>query len=204
MEAWIINLVEQYGYMGIFLLIAIENIFPPIPSEVILTFSGFMTNSTSMTITGVVIISTAGSVAGAIVLYGLGRMLDLHRLEKIIDRYGAFLRLTHDDVAKADRWFQRYGAWTVLFCRLIPLVRSLISIPAGMARMNFSLFLLYTSIGTLAWNTVLVNLGGMVGSNWSDIVAYMDVFSTAVYLLIAVFLLGLIVWYIRRRRGRKQ
>ncbi|MFS0783963.1 DedA family protein [Bacillus sp. 1P06AnD] len=202
MEAWIIQLVEHYGYFGIFMLIAIENIFPPIPSEVILTFSGFMTNSTTLTITGVVLISTAGSVIGAVILYGIGLALDVERMGSVIDRYGKFLRLSRDDLTKADNWFQKYGIWTVLFCRLIPLIRSLISIPAGMSRMNFPLFLLLTTVGTLIWNTVLVRLGAAVGSNWQDIVAYMDVFSTAIYMLIAVLFFLVCIWYFRKRGNK--
>ena len=94
MESWIIDLIEQYGYWGVFALIAVENIFPPIPSEVILTFSGFMTQSTQLTVTGVIIVSTIGSVTGAIILYGIGLLMDVEKLEKLIDRHGKGLRLT--------------------------------------------------------------------------------------------------------------
>ena len=200
MEEWIIDLVEQFGYWGVFFLIAIENVFPPIPSEVILTFSGFMTHSTNLTVTGVVLVSTAGSVIGAVILYGVGLLLDVERLEKIIDKYGKILRLTKEDIHKADAWFDKYGIWTVLFCRVIPLVRSLISIPAGMSNMNFGLFLLFTTIGTLVWNTVLVNVGASVGSNWHEIVEYMDVFSNVVYVILGLLFILAIVWYIRKRR----
>ena len=203
MESWIIYLIEQYGYWGVFLLIALENIFPPIPSEVILTFGGFMTHSTNLSITGVVIVSTIGSVVGAVILYGVGLLLDVERLEKIIDRYGKFLRLTKEDIYRADAWFDKYGVWTVLFCRLIPLIRSLISIPAGMSNMNFGLFLLFTTVGTLVWNTILVNVGAAVGSNWHDIVGYMDVFSNIVYVIIAVLFILAILWYLKKRKERK-
>ena len=113
METWITDIMSQYGYLGIFLLIMLENIFPPIPSEVILTFGGAMTAKTDMTVMGVILISTAGSVAGAVILYGIGRMLDVKRLEKIVDRYGRVLRLTRKDIYKADSWFVKYGFWTV-------------------------------------------------------------------------------------------
>ena len=200
MEEWIKGLVEQFGYWGVFFLIAIENVFPPIPSEVILTFSGFLTYSTNLTVFGVVLVSTAGSVIGAVILYGIGLLLDVERLEKIIDKYGKVLRLTREDIYKADAWFDKYGIWTVLFCRVIPLVRSLISIPAGMSNMNFGLFLLFTTIGTLVWNTVLVNVGASVGSNWHQIVEYMDVFSNVVYAILGLLFILAIVWYIRKRR----
>ena len=200
MEEWIKGLVEQFGYWGVFFLIAIENVFPPIPSEVILTFSGFLTYSTNLTVFGVVLVSTAGSVIGAVILYGIGLLLDVERLEKIIDKYGKVLRLTKEDIYKADAWFDKYGIWTVLFCRVIPLVRSLISIPAGMSNMNFGLFLLFTTIGTLVWNTILVNVGASVGSNWHQIVEYMDVFSNVVYAILGLLFILAIVWYIRKRR----
>ena len=125
MENWITEFMEQYGYLGVFLMIALENVFPPIPSEIILPFGGFMTTYTSMTVPGVVIASTAGSVVGAMILYGIGLLLDVERLEKIIDRFGHILRVTKEDVHKADAWFDKYGIWTVLFCRMVPLIRSL-------------------------------------------------------------------------------
>lgn len=203
METWIKELIEQFGYWGIFFLIAIENIFPPIPSEVILTFGGYMTNKLNLTVTGVIIASTLGSVTGAVILYCLGLLMDVKRLEKIIDRYGRFLRLTKEDIYRADAWFDKYGIWTVLLCRLIPLIRSLISIPAGMSNMNFGLFLLFTTLGTLIWNTVLVNLGAAVGANWEHIVEIMDKFSSIVYILIAIFFLLVIVWYLKKRKERK-
>ncbi|MBE3102755.1 MAG: DedA family protein, partial [Bacilli bacterium] len=165
MENWITDIMSQYGYVGIFLLIMLENIFPPIPSEVILTFGGYMTTQSDMTVIGVILISTAGSVAGAVILYGIGLQMDVKRLEKIVDRYGRVLRLTKNDIHKADTWFDKYGIWTVLFCRLIPLIRSLISIPAGMSNMKFGLFLLFTTLGTLIWNTILVSVGAAVGDN---------------------------------------
>lgn len=203
MEAWIMDVMDQFGYWGVFLLIALENIFPPIPSEVILTFGGFMTETTNLTVTGVIIVSTAGSVLGAILLYGIGLLLDVERLEKIVDRYGRILRLTKDDLYRADAWFDKYGIWTVLFCRLIPLIRSLISIPAGMSNMNFGLFLLFTTIGTLVWNTILVNVGAAVGSNWEDIVGYMDIFSNVVYAILAILGILIIIWYMKKRKERK-
>ena len=144
MENWITQFMEQYGYIGVFLMIALENVFPPIPSELILPFGGFMTTQpTGMTVPGVVIAATAGSVVGAVILYGIGLLLDVERLEKIIDRWGHILRITKEDIHKADAWFDKYGIWTVLFCRMVPLIRSLISIPAGMSNMKFSLFIIF-------------------------------------------------------------
>ncbi|MFX3672994.1 MAG: DedA family protein [Paenisporosarcina sp.] len=202
MENWITDIMSQYGYIGIFLLIMLENIFPPIPSEVILTFGGYMTTQSDMTTIGVILVSTAGSVVGAVILYGIGRLLDVQRLEKIVDRWGRVLRLTRKDIHKADSWFDKYGIWTVLFCRLIPLIRSLISIPAGMSNMKFGLFLLFTTLGTLIWNTILVSVGAAVGDNWESIVGVMDVYSNIVYVLIVLAGLAVIWWYLQFRKRR--
>ncbi|PLR86613.1 DedA family protein [Bacillus sp. V33-4] len=199
MENWITEIMNNYGYMGIFLLIALENIFPPIPSEVILTFGGFMTTTSNMSITGVVAVSTLGSVAGAAVLYWVGLLINIERIEKIVEKWGHILRLTKKDVHKANEWFDRYGFWTVFFCRLIPLIRSLISVPAGMARMNFGIFLIFTTAGTLIWNIILVNIGAAVGSSWETIVGYMDIYSNVVYAILAVILILFAALFIKNR-----
>jgi len=192
--------MEQFGYFGVAFLILIENLFPPIPSEVILTFGGFMTTSTELNIPWMIVASTIGAVGGAAILYGVGTLLDVERLDKIIDKYGNILRITHEDIHKADSWFDRYGFWTVFFCRFVPLIRSLISLPAGMANMNFGLFLLFTTIGTLIWNTVLIYLGAAVGSQWETIVHYMDIYSNIAYVIIAIIGIAFIIWYIRKRK----
>ena len=205
LESWITDLMNEFGYWGVLFLIALENVFPPIPSEVILTFGGFMTQQPdlNLTVVGVITVSTVGSVSGAVILYFVGRLLDVSRLEKIIDRYGHILRLTREDIYKADAWFDKYGIWTVLFCRLIPLIRSLISVPAGMSNMNFPLFIIFTTIGTVVWNTILVTLGASVGENWHEIVKYMDVFSNVIYVLLALLFILCVIWYIRKRKERK-
>ena len=200
MENWITEVMNAYGYMGIFLLIALENIFPPIPSEVILTFGGFMTTTTNLSVFGVIIISTIGSVAGAIVLYGIGTLLNVDRMEGIVDKWGHILRVTPKDIHKANAWFHRFGVWTVFFGRLIPLIRSLISIPAGMSRMNMGFFLLFTTLGTVIWNTILVSVGAVVGASWSDIVRYMDIYSSVVYLVLGVLIVLFLMFYIKKRR----
>lgn len=192
--------MEQFGYFGVAFLILIENLFPPIPSEVILTFGGFMTTTTELNIPWMIVAATIGAVGGAAILYGVGTLLDVERLDKIIDKYGNILRITHADIHKADSWFDRYGFWTVFFCRFVPLIRSLISLPAGMANMNFGLFLLFTTIGTLIWNTVLIYLGAAVGSQWETIVHYMDIYSNIAYVIIAIIGIAVIIWYIRKRK----
>lgn len=199
MDSWITSIMEQFGYIGIFLLITLENLFPPIPSEVILTFGGYMTTHTGLSVFGVVIASTFGSVAGAIVLYGIGLIVDINRIEKIIEKWGHILRLSIKDIQKANDWFSKYGVWTVFFCRFIPLIRSLISLPAGMAHMNFRVFLVLTTFGTLIWNIVLVKIGAAVGGSWETIVRYMDLYSNVMYIVFALLFISFVVLFVRNR-----
>ena len=199
MENWITEVMNIYGYIGILLLIALENIFPPIPSEVILTFGGFMTTTSNMSIIGVIVVSTIGSVVGAIVLYGIGLLIDVNRLEKIVDKWGHILRLTSKDIDKANAWFHKFGVWAVFFGRLVPLVRSLISIPAGMAHMNFGIFLLFTTVGSLIWNSVLVSVGAAVGASWNTIVGYMDTYSNIALLVLVVIFVLFIILFLKNR-----
>ncbi|MEK3882850.1 DedA family protein [Paenibacillus sp. PL2-23] len=203
MESWITEIMEKFGYMGILLLIALENLFPPIPSEVILTFGGFMTTYTSLTPLGVIVVATLGSLIGAIILYYIGRLLGVERLEGIVDRYGRVLRVKKGDIRKADAWFDKYGYWAVFLCRMVPLIRSLISLPAGMSGMRLVPFLFFTTIGTLIWNTILVSIGTAVGGNWEQIVEWMDVYSNIAYAVIAAAILVVVVLYIRRARNFK-
>ncbi|WP_186576050.1 DedA family protein [Aquibacillus kalidii] len=202
MENWLTQIMNEYGYFGIMMLIALENVFPPIPSEVILTFGGFMTITSNMSVIGVIIASTAGSVVGAIILYIIGLQLDFQKVERVVDKWGHFLRITRRDVRRADAWFDKYGSWTVFFCRFIPLIRSLISIPAGMSRMNIGLFLLFTTLGTLVWNTVLVYLGSSVGASWEVIVGYMEMYSRIIYAGLIISFILLVTILIKRRRKK--
>lgn len=200
MEQWITSVMEDFGYFGIFLLILLENVFPPVPSEVVLTAGGFMTSTTELTVAGVVFSATAGSVAGAAALYGVGLFLDVERLERIIDRHGKWLRLKKADLYAADRWFDRFGIFAVFIGRLIPLVRSLISIPAGMSNMKFMLFLSFTAAGTLIWNTVLVYTGRAVGENRGEILRQLGIYSNIVYALLGAGILAALWFYLKKRK----
>lgn len=200
MQEWIITVMQQYGYLGVALLIAIENIFPPIPSEVILTFGGFMTTYTTLNIWLVILAATAGSLIGAIFLYGVGCLLPPHRLKAILSgRTGKLLHLCPDDVDKSIEWFNRTGFTTVFFCRFIPMIRSLISIPAGFARMKLLPFLVLTTLGSFLWNTVLVWVGVAARESWDIIVKYLDSYSGAARLVLAVLGCIALLFFIRKR-----
>ena len=206
MEQIIINIMEQVGYLGVFLLIAIENIFPPIPSEVILVFGGFMTTYTSLNIPIMILAATLGSLLGAIVLYYIGKIFNKERLKRIVNgKIGKVLRLKASDIEKADKWFDTKGNKTVFFCRFIPIVRSLISIPAGMSEMPMKKFLLYTISGSLIWNTVLIIVGSIVGDKWETIVGYLDNFSNIILIiLVIIFVVAMYYWFVIRKKKQNK
>lgn len=200
MENLVVEIMNNYGYLGICLLILIENLFPPIPSELILTFGGFMTINSSMTIIGVIIAATIGSLLGAIALYYIGKILNKKRLIKIVNsKYGKLLRVKTKDIEMADRWFETKGIKTVFYCRFIPVVRSLISIPAGMSEVPMIKFITYTVFGSLIWNTVLVLVGVFAGNKKDMIVDIIDKFS---YFIVFVIVLAFIIFVYKFYKSR--
>ena len=185
MRELVLELMGEYGNLAVFLLILVENLFPPIPSEVILTFGGVMTVCTDMTPVGVILFSTAGSLAGAVILYSVGRFLPDEVFRKLLcGQIGHLLHFHLEDVDLAKGWFRERGISAVFLCRLIPIVRSLISIPAGIARMPFVPFLVFTAAGSLLWNTVLVYAGRIAGDSWEKVSAAFGVYSD-LFLMIA-------------------
>ncbi|GAT35899.1 hypothetical protein SAMD00023520_00725 [Listeria monocytogenes] len=199
LETWITSIMADFGYIGIFVLIMVENLFPPIPSEIILTFGGFMTTVTSLNVVMVIIVATLGSVVGAILLYKVASYFGKERLTKIVLKYGRILRLKESDIERAESFFLKYGSWAVFLCRMIPLIRSLISIPAGMTKMKMSRFLILTTAGSLLWNTVLIGLGAVLGESWNEIVVFMDSFSTIIYSVIAILVVVGLGYFFRAR-----
>ncbi len=181
MQELVQNIMNQFGYPGIGLLILVETVFPPIPSEVILTFGGFLTTCTNLTITGVIASSTAASLAGAWLLYGLGRLLNPARIRSLFSgKLAKRLGFQEKEVGDTFGWFEKKGEKAVFFGRCIPIIRSLISIPAGMAGMKAGRFTVYTLAGSLIWDTMLVLLGAMAGESWEIIMEYTDAWSALV------------------------
>lgn len=200
MEELFFNFIDQFGYFAVGALIFIENIFPPIPSELILPLGGFFTTTTDMVLPGVIIAATAGSVFGAYILYGIGYVLNRDRLMRFFEtKPMRLLGFKGDDIAKAIDWFDRRGQISVLICRFVPIVRSLISIPAGVARMNMVKFALYTLFGSAVWNTVLCSLGAAAGSAWETVTAQAEWVSDVVkYIIIAIVIVVAIWWIVKR------
>ncbi|HEY8551828.1 MAG TPA: DedA family protein [Thermaerobacter sp.] len=185
------QVVERWGYVGLVAVVALENVFPPIPSEVVIPFAGFLTTFGAMTLPGVILAATVGSVLGALLLYGAGRALGRRRLEALTRRYGHYLGIQPEHVAKAEDWFARYGPWAVLIGRVVPIVRSLISIPAGLAEMPLSVFLVYTVVGTVAWNTALAGAGAALGAAWPLVEQWVRLYQ---HLLLVAALTVAAVW----------
>jgi len=193
--AWAVALMEQLGVVGAALAIALENLFPPIPSEVILPLAGFTASHGRFGIVEVLVATTIGSLAGALALYGIGALLGRDRLRAIVARL-PLLKLS--DVDRAEGWFARYGSLAVFLGRMVPIVRSLISIPAGVERMGLVRFVVLTTLGSGLWNTVFVVAGYTLGENWGVVESYADVFQK---LVIGVVVVAVVVFVIRRLRA---
>ncbi|MCC6314641.1 MAG: DedA family protein [Thermomicrobiales bacterium] len=189
------GIVDALGYAGLAVLIALENVFPPIPSEVILPLAGFNVQMGSLSFTLVLLATTFGSVVGALILYGLGAWFGADRVRWFFREHGRKVLLKEADVDKAIAWFDRYGSAAVFFCRMLPVVRSLISIPAGLDRMSLPRFVLLTAAGSALWNAALVGAGWALGTQWDTVERYIEVLQ---YVVIAALVL-LAVGFLRQR-----
>ena len=204
MQEFIINIMNSYGYIGVFLLILIENIFPPIPSELILLFGGFMTTYTKLNIIGMIISSTLGSLIGALLLYKIGTIFSKEKLKILISgKLGRVLKLKNSDIDNANKWFTNEGKKTVFFGRFIPLIRSIISIPAGINKMNISKFITYTLLSSVIWNLVLIILGHIVGRNWKAILKIFKLYSCFSLLFLFILLIILITKLYKNKSKEK-
>ncbi|RIM15412.1 DedA family protein [Staphylococcus chromogenes] len=201
MEQWITDVMSQYGYFGIFLLIFVEYILHPFPSEIVLTFAGYMTTKTSMSFWVVCLIAVVAATAGSVVLYYIGLLIGEERLYRWIDKYGKYVRIKRKDLDKTSAWFEKYGHWAIMLARLVPILRTLISIPAGLTRMNIFHFMLFTAIGTAVWNIFLITLGMTLGDHIQQIIQYIGIYTKIFIVIIAIALLYLVYrWW---RRGKK-
>lgn len=182
----IVSVVSRSGYIGVFMLMFLENIFPPIPSELIMPLAGFASAKGELNFFGVVAAGTAGSVIGALPWYYAGVRLGKDRLMRFAERHGYWLTMCPEDIEKANQWFRRHGKAAVFFGRLLPTIRTLISVPAGLARMPMAAFLAYSTVGSVIW-TALLALGGYVlEAQYEKIADYVDPISIAVIGMIIV------------------
>jgi membrane protein DedA with SNARE-associated domain len=200
MNDWVIRLIEQSGYLGVGFLMFLETVFPPIPSEVIMPVAGMAAAEGKLNYWFVVASGTAGAMLGNIVWYLAARALGVNRLEPIISRHGRWVTMTWPEVERAQVWFRRNGVFFVFLGRLLPTVRSLVSIPAGLLKMRFKTFFFASTIGTLGWTALLATAGFKLRENFSEVDQYVGTASNAI---IAVLVAGYIwrLWTHRRSRA---
>ena len=204
MQDWLINVINHYGYLGIAFLILLENVFPPIPSEIILTFSGFLTTISNTNIWLSSLSATLGSMAGAILLYMLGRVLPQRKIAQFVKKHQKIFRLKESDLKRSSDWMTKRGGSAVFVCRFVPVVRSLISIPAGAAHMRFWQFLTYTTLGTAIWNTILIYLGALAGNNWQRITGYINTYSYFIAIAVSLTLVFLIIGRVMQKKVKEK
>lgn len=197
---WIQDLINTLGYPGIVFLMFLENVFPPIPSEAIMPFAGFTASRGDLSVIGVIIAGTVGSVLGALPLYYIGKYVGEARIKRWADRYGKWFTVSSKDIDKAKGWFERHGGAAVFLCRLVPGIRSLISIPAGFSSMHMPTFLLYTAVGSSMWTALLTYLGVFLGNNYEQVETYLG---PAGKIIMAVLLVVLIAWLFLRKRAQR-
>lgn len=201
MSEWIVNTMNSLGYVGIALLMFLENLFPPIPSELIMPLAGFTVARGDMNFFLAIFAGVFGTVLGAFPWYYAGRILDEHRLEKWADKYGKWISVSSTDIRKANKWFDRHGGQAVFFCRLVPGVRTLISLPAGMNNMAIVPFVLYSTLGTIIWTTFLTVAGWKLGENYALLEQYIEPISKiAIFSLVILF----IIWLVRKQMRRHE
>lgn len=191
---WVITVMERLGEVGVALLIAIENLFPPLPSEAVLPLAGFTASQGELNLMLAIVWATAGSLAGALVLYGVGRALGRERIRAIVERL-PLMRV--DDVDNTEVWFIKHETKAVFFGRMIPIFRSLISIPAGIERMKLSVFVVLTVLGSLIWNTAFISAGYALGENWETAQEYASLLQK---LVLAGLAIGAVYFIIKRTR----
>ncbi|WP_318241263.1 DedA family protein [Cellulomonas avistercoris] len=200
LAGWVVSVIETLGPVGVGLLVALENLFPPIPSEVVLPVAGYVASQGGMSLAWAIVAATVGAVVGAWALYGLGVTLGRARIRRWLEKIPL---MEPEDLDRAEQWFDRHGGAAVLVGRCVPVVRSLISVPAGVERMNLGRFTLYTLVGSAVWNGGLVWAGHLLGSQWDDIGRYSDWLNAVVYAVIGVVLVRF-VWTRTGSRGERR
>ena len=193
----VLDVIGALGYLGLALLLVAENLFPPIPSEVVLPLAGFLVGRGDLNLWGAIFAATFGSVAGALVLYALGRWGG----RRFVLSYGSWIRVDKESLDRAEGWFHHYGAALVLFARIVPVARSIVSIPAGTAKMPLARFVILTTIGSAIWNSLLVGAGVFLGANWSVVQNWIGSYSNVV--LVAATVAAAIYLVLRHFRSSK-
>ena len=210
---WVQDVINQFGYFGVALLVVIENVFPPIPSEIVLPFAGFVAQQSASavnatadaaqsdtTVVGMMIAATVGSVVGALILYFVSAAIGPERLRAFVERFGKWFGVKSSDLVRAEEWFDRRSVVAVLVGRCVPLIRSIVSIPAGFRRMKLTSFVVLTAIGSAVWNIALIGAGAVLGDQWERVGEYVGVFQWLVIAAVLVLLVRFVVSRLKKRR----
>lgn len=200
LTGWVASVIDSLGAVGVAFLVALESIIPPIPSEIVLAMAGYLSAEGRFNVVFIVLAATVGSLLGALVLYWLGAALGEERLKRWLDHIPL---VDLQDLEKADRWFERHGRWAVLIGRVVPVVRSLVSVPAGANRMPLGEFILLTTLGSGVWNALIVGAGFTLGSRWEDVDRYSSWFNYAIFAVFGFMIVSWAVKKVRRRRARQ-
>jgi membrane protein DedA with SNARE-associated domain len=200
LATWVQDVIEQLGYLGVALLVVLENVFPPIPSEIVLPFAGFVAQRGSDSVVLMILAATVGSVIGALIMYWIAAVIGDERLHAFTRRFGKWVQIREADLTRAEEWFDRHAVSAVLVGRCVPLIRSVVSIPAGFRRMKLVPYIAYTFLGSLAWNIALVGAGAILGENWERVEPVVATFQWIVIVVILAGIARLAYIFFRRRR----
>ena len=203
LATWVQDVIESLGYLGVAILVVVENLFPPIPSEIVLPFAGFVAQRGDASVVVMILAATVGSVVGALVLYFISSAIGPDRLRQFVVRFGKWFGVKESDLTRAEEWFDRRSTTAVLVGRCVPLIRSIVSIPAGFRRMKIVPFALYTFIGSALWNIVLIGAGAILGDNGDAVGDYVGIFQYVVIAVIGLALVRFVFTVIKRRRGNR-
>ena len=199
LAVWVQDVIERLGAIGVALLVILENVFPPIPSEIVLPFAGFVAQRGDGSVVVMIVAATVGAVVGALMLYYVAALIGPARLGVFIAKFGRWFGVKPADLARAEQWFDRHAVAAVLLGRCVPLIRSVVSVPAGFRRMSLVPFIVYTALGSAAWNTALIGAGAALGNQWENVEPYVAILQWLVLTTIAVFLAWFVYGKIRRR-----
>ena len=200
LATWVQDVIEQLGYLGVALLVVLENVFPPIPSEIVLPFAGFVAQQGSDSVVLMILAATVGSVIGALIMYWIAAIIGDERLHAFTRRFGKWVQIREADLTRAEEWFDRHAMSAVLVGRCVPLIRSVVSIPAGFRRMKLIPYIAYTFLGSLVWNIALVGAGAVLGENWERVEPVVATFQWIVIVVILAGLARLAYVVFQRRR----
>ena len=186
LATWVQDVIEQLGYVGVALLVVAENVFPPIPSEIVLPFAGFVAQRGSESVIIMILAATVGSVVGALIMYWIAAIIGDERLHAFTRKFGKWVQIREADLTRAEEWFDRHATSAVLIGRCVPLIRSVVSIPAGFRRMKLVPYIAYTFLGSLVWNILLIGAGALLGDNWERVGDVMSPIQKLVELTVVV------------------